>query len=122
MRPLLSNRILSCRRGRIIFPIGIAAGFLLLAGCQRVMTLGMNSYRHRPIAGYRDSDSPLLLAAYADMENDPQAPQKRVHNALARIVNLYEAWHAAEPGKDQAEKAAEWRAKLPDTDPDSPSP
>ena len=29
------------------------------------------------------------------------------------LVDLYEAWHAAEPGKGYDAKATEWRAKLP---------
>jgi hypothetical protein len=28
------------------------------------------------------------------------------------MVELYDSWDAAEPGKGYAEKAAEWRAKL----------
>jgi len=31
---------------------------------------------------------------------------------LERFVRLYESWHAAEPGKGYAEKAAQWREKL----------
>ncbi len=62
------------------------------------------------------------LAAYADMENDPQVPAKRTHNALTRIVDLYDAWDATEPGKGHDANAAEWRAKLPHADLDPPSP
>jgi hypothetical protein len=29
------------------------------------------------------------------------------------LVDLYTAWHAAEPGKGYDAKAAEWKAKLP---------
>ena len=64
----------------------------------------------------------LLLDSYAGMENDPQAPEKRTHKALARIADLYEAWHTAEPGEGYDAAAAEWRAKLPDTDPYSSAP
>ena len=39
-----------------------------------------------------------------------------VPEALERIIKFYEAWDAAEPGKGYAEKAAEWRAKLPEDD------
>ncbi|MCH7995301.1 MAG: tetratricopeptide repeat protein, partial [Planctomycetes bacterium] len=39
------------------------------------------------------------------------------HAQTARVVpylvDLYDAWHAAEPGKGYDAKAAEWRAKLP---------
>jgi tetratricopeptide (TPR) repeat protein len=41
-----------------------------------------------------------------------QLRQERVRPAGARIVKLYETWHAAEPGGGYAEKVAEWRAKL----------
>ena len=33
---------------------------------------------------------------------------------LEALVELYESWDTAEPGKGYAEKAAEWRAKLED--------
>ncbi len=32
---------------------------------------------------------------------------------IQRVVDLYEAWHVAEPGQRYDVKAAEWRAKLP---------
>ena len=35
-----------------------------------------------------------------------------MREALERVVKLYESWHAAEPGKGYAEKAAEWRTVL----------
>ena len=38
------------------------------------------------------------------------------------LIDLYEARDAADPGTGYADKAAEWRVKLPDTDPDSSSP
>ena len=74
---------------------------------------------------------PLLLEGYEGMKDHPDAPDERKREALERIVNLYEAWHAAEPddegdhGRDahatkadtHATKAAEWRAKLNGMDP-----
>ncbi len=33
--------------------------------------------------------------------------------AINALVDLYDAWDTAEPGKGYAEKAAKWRAKLP---------
>jgi hypothetical protein len=64
---------------------------------------------------------PLLLEAYERMQ-PPQRQIIRKQQALERIVQLYEAWDAAEPGKGYAEQAAEWRAKLPTTRPLQPAP
>ncbi|MCZ6772111.1 MAG: hypothetical protein O7G83_09025 [Proteobacteria bacterium] len=106
MRPLLSNHILSCRRSRIIFPIGIAAGFLLLAGCQRVMTLGMNSHRHGPIAEYHDSDSPLLLAAYPVEPSDaPPTTSSQPTSASRNVVNEPATKPTTKPTTKPADKA-----------------
>ncbi|HEY3242489.1 MAG TPA: tetratricopeptide repeat protein, partial [Phycisphaerae bacterium] len=63
---------------------------------------------------------PLLLGGYNGMKDDPRVPPPgpatggadRKREALERIVKLYEAWHAAEPGKGHDAQAAEWRAKL----------
>jgi hypothetical protein len=41
-------------------------------------------------------------------------PQHYLVDVINRLVALYEAWDAAEPGKGYVEKAAEWRAKLND--------
>ncbi len=54
---------------------------------------------------------PLLLAAYERMQPPPNLANRK-REARERIVKLYEAWDAAEPGKGYAEIAAEWRAKL----------
>lgn len=51
-----------------------------------------------------DEAESLLRDAYTVMENDPQAPHKRTNNALARIVNLYEAWN-------RPQQAAQWRTR-----------
>ena len=56
---------------------------------------------------------PLLLDGYAGMTERPDAPDERKAEALQRIIDLYDVWHAAEPGEGYDAKAAEWRAKLP---------
>ncbi len=38
------------------------------------------------------------------------------HESIKLLVDLYESWHAAEPGKGYDAKAAECRAKLPPDD------
>ena len=60
---------------------------------------------------------PLLLDGYQGLHEDPDAipdqyREVRMRKALERIVNLYEARHAAEPDAGHDAKAAEWRAKL----------
>ncbi len=69
---------------------------------------------------------PLLLNGYNGMKDDPRVPPPsanqgadRKREALVRIIDLYEAWDAAEPGQSYAEKAAEWRGKLETMDDDS---
>ena len=59
---------------------------------------------------------PLLIdSANALMEN-AKARYDRKNEAIQRVVDLYEAWHAAEPGRGYDAKAAQWRAKLPEVE------
>jgi hypothetical protein len=53
---------------------------------------------------------PLLLAAYDEIARWPGPTWERTE-ALDRLVDLYDSWHAAEPDKAYDAKAAEWRAK-----------
>jgi hypothetical protein len=59
---------------------------------------------------------PLLIEGYGQMNPLP-ASANRKQQALERIIKLCKAWHAAEPGQGYAEKATEWRAKPPTTQP-----
>jgi hypothetical protein len=63
------------------------------------------------------------------MKDDPHIPEpthtlgtNRKREALERIVELYEAWDAAEAEKGYDAKAAEWRAKLAEFDRTTPQP
>jgi len=67
---------------------------------------------------------PLLLGAYPALAEKARTAsswyrtkmmQKGAAEALQRIIDLYDSWDAAEPGKGYAEKAAQWRAKLEET-------
>jgi serine/threonine protein kinase len=64
---------------------------------------------------YADSE-PMLLAGYEGMtqvaSTIPKNSKFRVTETLDQLVQLYTAWHAAEPGKGYDVKAAEWKAKL----------
>ena len=60
-----------------------------------------------------DEAEPLVLESYERLKTVQGEAGASTRRALPRIVKLYESWHAAEPGKGYAEKAAEWRAKLP---------
>ncbi len=59
--------------------------------------------------GRFDEAEPLLLESYEKRRDNPQTHDIREREALERIVKLYETW--ARP-----DKAAEWRAKLPERD------
>ena len=44
---------------------------------------------------------------------DDTASKDDKTEAIQRVVDLYDAWHAAEPDLGYEAKADEWRAKLP---------
>ena len=58
-------------------------------------------------------DEAALPEAYKILEAALGAEQKRAITTLNAVVDLYESWHAAEPGGGYDTKPAEWRAKLP---------
>ncbi|MCH7701451.1 MAG: WD40 repeat domain-containing protein, partial [Planctomycetes bacterium] len=67
----------------------------------------------------REAETILIELANAVLDDDSASKDDKTE-AIQRVVDLYEAWHAAEPddegdhGRDaRATKAAEWRAKLP---------
>ncbi len=62
---------------------------------------------------------PLLLAMHEQLVGSPprrDGSPAQTQASIERLVNLYESWHTAEPGKGYDAKAAEWRAKLPPDD------
>ena len=54
----------------------------------------------------------LLLNAQGTLFSTPAVPQRSVGRMLKGLVELYDAWHAAEPGKGHDSRAAEWGAKF----------
>jgi non-specific serine/threonine protein kinase/serine/threonine-protein kinase len=68
---------------------------------------------------------PLLLSGYEGLAASPQTPRKpqdRLSKAAQRLIDLYTAWNTAEPGKGYDAKAAEWKAKLDQAQPDAAKP
>lgn len=66
---------------------------------------------------------PLLLEGYNQMKDHAEMipayfREVRPREALERVVNLYESWEAAEPGKGYAEKAAKYRQGAKNKSPD----
>lgn len=51
----------------------------------------------------------MLLESYA---KQPEASGNARREAGQRIVDLYDAWHKAEPEKGYDATAGEWKAKL----------
>ncbi len=64
------------------------------------------------LAKFTEAETILVELANALLEND-KATESRKTEAIQRVVDLYEAWHDAEPGQGYDAKANEWRAKLP---------
>ncbi len=68
---------------------------------------------HEAQAMYADADVPISSSA---------GLERRTRQLAEAFIDLYDAWHTAEPGEGYDAQAAEWRAKLPDTEPNSASP
>ncbi len=59
---------------------------------------------------YADAE-PLLVNSYGFHElRGVSEPETYTRESLRRIIDLYEAWDASEPGEGYDAKAAEWRA------------
>ena len=67
----------------------------------------------------REAETILIELANALQEDDTASKDDKTE-AIQRVVDLYEAWHAAEPDAGHDAKADEWRAKLPKAQPDDP--
>ncbi len=68
----------------------------------------------------REAEAILIELANETLDNDAATEDSKAE-AIQRVVDLYDAWHAAEPGKGYDTKADEWRAKLPPRAGDSAS-
>jgi hypothetical protein len=55
----------------------------------------------------------ILVELANTLQGDCTATESRKTEAIQRVVDLYEAWHAAEPGQGHDAKADQWRARLP---------
>lgn len=62
-------------------------------------------------AQFREAE-PLLLECYDRLLRNSGYDHALKPATAARLVQLYENWHAAEPGRGYDAKAAEWRATL----------
>jgi non-specific serine/threonine protein kinase/serine/threonine-protein kinase len=83
------------------------AGFLTVVGRARV-GLGYDAERFALAESNLLEAHPIYLAA---KDRDPT--HKDTLECVQALIDLYTAWHAAEPGKGHDAKAAEWKAKLP---------
>ncbi len=75
-------------------------------GADPSLGLGARTDESARIEKLREAEAILVELANAALEDDKT-------EAIQRVVDLYEAWHSAEPGKGYEAKADEWRAKLP---------
>jgi non-specific serine/threonine protein kinase/serine/threonine-protein kinase len=60
---------------------------------------------------YDDAEA-ALLEAYEILEAAKGAEHKHTAESIQLLIDLYDAWHAAEPDHGYDAKAAQWRAKL----------
>ena len=60
----------------------------------------------------REAEALLIEWANA-LQGLDKTPEDRKTEAIQRVVDLYEAWHTAEPDQACDAKAVVWRAKLP---------
>ena len=67
--------------------------------------------------GRYDEAETALLEAHQTLTAALGPAHRTTIKSVRHLMVLYEAWDAAEPDKGYAEKAAEWRAKLPTTQP-----
>ncbi len=56
---------------------------------------------------------PVLTESANALQAKDETPEARKNEAIERVVDLYEAWNAAEPGRGYDTKAEHWRTKLP---------
>ncbi|HKQ48264.1 MAG TPA: tetratricopeptide repeat protein [Phycisphaerae bacterium] len=63
----------------------------------------------------------LLLESHATLNRTAGTQPRHEQKTIAGLADLYAAWEAAAPGTGKAEKAAEWRAKLPTTQAATPA-
>ncbi|MBL4698917.1 MAG: serine/threonine protein kinase [Phycisphaerales bacterium] len=57
-----------------------------------------------------------VLVEAAEQIDPPENSQIRRQQAIQRVVDLYTAWHAAEPGNGYDTKAEDWRGRLGESD------
>ncbi|MFC1573363.1 tetratricopeptide repeat protein [Candidatus Eisenbacteria bacterium] len=99
----------------LLTPAEAAARLAFTGGNVRRLGLFLTPLgRSRAATGAFDAALSDLTEAYAILREAPSATTESRKKALTGLVNLYEAWHSAEPGAGYDTKAAEWRAKLED--------
>ena len=79
--------------------------------CNIAVFLGAHGETLSQLERYTEAEA-ALLEAHGLLEATFGAKHERTINVVKSLVDLYEAWHAAEPGMGYDTKAAEWRAKL----------
>lgn len=81
-------------------------------GADPSLALGVRIDESDRIEKLREAEALLIEWAHA-LQGLDKTPDDRKTEAIQRVVDLYEAWDAAEPDQGYNAKADEWRAKLP---------
>ena len=85
----------------------VLAECLAVQGADPSLTAGARTEK------FTEAETILVDLANSVLEDDTASTDDK-SEAIQRVVDLYEAWHAAEPGQGYDAKANEWRAKLPE--------
>ncbi|MCH8342580.1 MAG: PD40 domain-containing protein [Planctomycetes bacterium] len=97
------------REGLSICEIVYKKGHRRIAEARRVLGECLTK-----LAQFTEAETILVELANAVLEDDA-ATESRTAEAIQRVVDLYKAWHEAEPDPPEADydaKAAQWRAKM----------
>ncbi len=84
----------------------VLAECLIAQGADPSLALGAR------IEKLREAETILIELGNAVVGDSTSSDDDKT-DAIRRVVDLYEAWHAAEPGQGYDVKADEWRATLP---------
>ncbi|MCK4873608.1 MAG: tetratricopeptide repeat protein, partial [Phycisphaerales bacterium] len=72
------------------------------------------------IVGRYEEAEALAVECYEGNVNRYGTEHSETIDAINLLIDLYTAWHKAEPDKGYGAKADQWRAKLPQPDEEAP--
>ncbi|MCZ6654453.1 MAG: hypothetical protein O7D91_15670 [Planctomycetota bacterium] len=90
---------------------GVLGECLTGQGADPSLALGVRIDESDRIGKLREAETILVELANAALEDDTVSKDDKT-KAIQPVIDLYHAWHAAEPDQGYDAKADQWRAKL----------